>query len=365
MNICFGENLKELRLKANMTQERLADYIGVSFQSISKWERGDTYPDITILPEIASFFNVSVDSLLGVNKAENEQEILDFIEKYDNLSDNAQKEKQILEMYEKYPSDFRIQLRYLGYLMFLSVRDYKKYLPKIQSIYNNIQANCTVDSIRICAKRYLAVHYCELSHIEDSGITVADSEKIIAEMPHMRDGQEFISSYIYDYDDPVCTEKIQEAMDEEISLLIHGISHHVHGYTDERISLDYRIKVAEIVIHLINTFYNDYNYGSEWLDLIYIHGKLGQMYFQKGDKESAVQNLKKAAELTKRFDNMDRFTTLHSSFFEGRQFDKHILGSTINASSNLKNLMTQVYALSEEFRSSKEFQDIIEYLDES
>lgn len=40
MNIYFGENLKELRLKRNLTQEKLADFLGVSFQTVSKWERG-------------------------------------------------------------------------------------------------------------------------------------------------------------------------------------------------------------------------------------------------------------------------------------------------------------------------------------
>ena len=75
MNIYFGENLKRFRLEKNLTQEKLADFLGVSFQSISKWERGDTYPDITMLPSIASFFNVSVDEILGVNKAKEEEEI--------------------------------------------------------------------------------------------------------------------------------------------------------------------------------------------------------------------------------------------------------------------------------------------------
>ena len=56
MNIYFGENLKALRQKRNLTQEKLAEFLNVSFQTISKWERGDTYPDISMLPEIALFF---------------------------------------------------------------------------------------------------------------------------------------------------------------------------------------------------------------------------------------------------------------------------------------------------------------------
>ena len=90
MNIYFGENLKNLRREKNLTQEKLADFLGVSFQTVSKWERGDTYPDITMLPEIAGFFKISVDDLLGVNRAENEKEITEKLQEYDNLTNRFQ-----------------------------------------------------------------------------------------------------------------------------------------------------------------------------------------------------------------------------------------------------------------------------------
>ncbi len=48
MNIYFGENLKKLRKSKNLTQDALADFLGMSFQAVSKWERGETYPDILI-----------------------------------------------------------------------------------------------------------------------------------------------------------------------------------------------------------------------------------------------------------------------------------------------------------------------------
>ena len=117
MNIYLGKNLKRLRLEKNLTQEKLADFLGVSFQSISKWERGDTYPDITMLPEIASFFKVSIDELLGVNKAQEEEEIKRLLEEHDNFTDSKLIKESIYLLKDKYPNDFRVQLRYMGYLI--------------------------------------------------------------------------------------------------------------------------------------------------------------------------------------------------------------------------------------------------------
>lgn len=58
--------IAELRKNKGIGQQDLADVLGVSFQSVSKWETGTTMPDITLLPSIAEYFNVSVDELLGL-----------------------------------------------------------------------------------------------------------------------------------------------------------------------------------------------------------------------------------------------------------------------------------------------------------
>lgn len=58
-----------------ITQQELADFLGVSKASVSKWETGQTYPDITSLPLLAAYFNVSIDSLLGYESQLNQKEI--------------------------------------------------------------------------------------------------------------------------------------------------------------------------------------------------------------------------------------------------------------------------------------------------
>ncbi len=63
--ITVGERIAELRKRKSMTQEELAAIIGVSSQSVSKWENGINMPDIMMLPVIADTFDVTVDMLYG------------------------------------------------------------------------------------------------------------------------------------------------------------------------------------------------------------------------------------------------------------------------------------------------------------
>ncbi|MCJ8171342.1 helix-turn-helix domain-containing protein [Clostridium botulinum] len=61
----IGKCIIHKRKEKGITQEQLANYIGVSKASVSKWESGSSYPDILFLPELATYFNISVDELLG------------------------------------------------------------------------------------------------------------------------------------------------------------------------------------------------------------------------------------------------------------------------------------------------------------
>lgn len=63
-----GRKINQLRKNANMTQMELADKLGISYQAVSNWERGESMPDISKLPELAEILNTSIDELLGDQK---------------------------------------------------------------------------------------------------------------------------------------------------------------------------------------------------------------------------------------------------------------------------------------------------------
>ena len=60
----IGRQISSLRKKKGMTQMELADALGISYQAVSNWERGNTMPDISKLPELAEIFGVSIEEIL-------------------------------------------------------------------------------------------------------------------------------------------------------------------------------------------------------------------------------------------------------------------------------------------------------------
>ena len=72
MTIYFAEIFKKLRLNQELTQEQMADILCISPQAVSRWECGTTTPDISLLPVIADYFDVTIEELLGTGKSQKE-----------------------------------------------------------------------------------------------------------------------------------------------------------------------------------------------------------------------------------------------------------------------------------------------------
>ncbi len=94
MFIIQGDDMKEIniartlvdkRKEKSITQEELAKYIGVSKASVSKWETGQSYPDITFLPQLAAYFNISIDELMDYKPQMSKEDIRKV---YHKLSDD-------------------------------------------------------------------------------------------------------------------------------------------------------------------------------------------------------------------------------------------------------------------------------------
>ena len=77
MQVKIGEKIKELRKRDGRTQEEIASSLGVTSQAVSRWEANGGYPDMEIMPNIASLFGVSIDALFGYDGVDRKNRLPD------------------------------------------------------------------------------------------------------------------------------------------------------------------------------------------------------------------------------------------------------------------------------------------------
>ncbi len=134
MNINFAQNFKKLRKEKGITQERIAEELGVSGQSVSRWELGICYPDFELLPPIANYFGVTIDTLLSNDKDAREKDRDYFIETVDTLPLDETRIEFVCGYCRKYPDD-----DFYTYNLLVSIAYYingdseksKKYMPTL------------------------------------------------------------------------------------------------------------------------------------------------------------------------------------------------------------------------------------------
>lgn len=152
MQLKIGEKIKSLRKEKNISQEVLAQYLGVTFQAVSKWENGAALPDVATIPAIALFFGVSTDQLFDIHLMEIEQqvsEICDAAVKYRD-TEPAKGEKILQDGLKKFPGN-DILLNNLLYFLRSPERD-----EELIRLCKSLIEGAKDDAIRYDACRILA-----------------------------------------------------------------------------------------------------------------------------------------------------------------------------------------------------------------
>ena len=157
MKITIGTNIKRLRTEKGVTQEQLAEAMNVTCAAVSKWERGDTFPDITALQPLAFYFGVSLDTLMGYDKEKYEKEIDEILTEYRKTGDRRIIEKA----YREYPNDYKIMYCYMwSFGVYDAEPDLDlalKHKDALEKICDKILDGCTDIGIRTGAWKMKAI----------------------------------------------------------------------------------------------------------------------------------------------------------------------------------------------------------------
>ena len=198
MVIKIGAKIKVLRKSANVTQEKFADYLGITPQAISRWESENAYPDIEIIPSIANFFNVTTDELLGVDIQKKQEKLNEIYNLLKEKSSKGLMDDGITicrNAINEFPNDYKLLRELSAFLsgksgMTENTEERQKYDKEAIAINERILEDCTDDEIRSSALLSLAYGYDNIGEKEKS-------EETAMKMPSFYCTRETVLANIY------------------------------------------------------------------------------------------------------------------------------------------------------------------------
>jgi len=181
----IAENLKALRKSKEWTQEEVAEIVGVSPQSVSKWERGDSYPDITLLPSLANLYKVSVDAIIGmdkINEAEARTKLFQSGHGHLRQGNGKAAAKVFTDALKTFPNDESIMTELA---LVLSLECDPEKLKQAASLCERVLSGSPDEKVRHTARAAICFIYFKLGE-KDKAVSAARN------LPHLRESRENI-----------------------------------------------------------------------------------------------------------------------------------------------------------------------------
>ncbi|MDR1465170.1 MAG: helix-turn-helix domain-containing protein [Oscillospiraceae bacterium] len=376
MQIKFGETVKRLRRARGLTQEQLASQLNVAFQTISKWERDESYPDLTMLPVLARFFGVTADTLLAADEAENERRIQEILDAYDNRKpDTAAGHLPTLRAaVGNFPLDYRLWVRYMECRLSCThgLNEGQAAAKEVREIYENIDVHCTNDGVRMWAKRLFVMHLHSLAQPvrpdERAGDPAlqAEAERILAEMPALRTCREHIATMV-----SLPGEAHLRAVQSEISSLLwmlsHALAHHdlVQAFPGEEATYAHAAEIVagwETLLRVFGAIFPDGDYGQSAVQVIYACGHLAFYRSLLAAKDPAQTDaafaaLRRGLELAAAFDAQPQVVAHTSFLVRGLPYDKSMHDRGM--AGRMRELFEERYPWPEAFRADPRFGELL------
>lgn len=291
------------RRKRNMTQEELAAALGVTAQSVSKWERGG-YPDITMLPGIANYFEITVDELIGNDELSQETDIENFYENIHGGNTREERTKLALEYVRKYPKNYRIAHTAAEFLMSLPESQREPHLPLIRELCEKIIGECTVTAFREDAIRMMS-SICTDEEFNEKWFLLCAAGYDVYQGEVLEDRL---------WKQGRCEESRQRFDINNFRLICHFLfrQHRNHGAPERSLEWHaFRIRFLEFLAE-------DITVPNAWLGAYaHIHLYAAHAAFGCGKKEEGYAYLDKAMELFPKWCDISKFALLDTGNPQG------------------------------------------------
>lgn len=314
MTLSFGNTIKNLRIKRGLSQEKLAEHLGVAPQSISKWERNEGYPDITFLIPLAEFFDVTLDTLMGRDESKKElkiQNILSQIEHCRHTGDHETKNKLIKEAFKEFPYDFRIVSWYTVVLS--DVENITENQREIEHLCEYILDECTEDKHRYEAISVLIDLYSRLGDYETAKLYTD-------RLPDMNYSKEFLMCNIYPEGDERDFHAMAEFIDRAMENLL-WFSCQIAGQRTELTNAE-RIEILERMCTAAEAIYPDFDHCGCHSVMADIYLSLYRYHSEEGRVSAALDALDLCFKHEKALDETEDSVVEHTSvLLRGHSFD--------------------------------------------
>ena len=155
----LGKTIKRLRREKGITQEQLAESIGITSRAVSGWECDRTAPDISHVPLLCRIFEVSADELLGIDLEHSESEIRAYLDEAETLGHTGQGEERtalLREANRRFPREWRIMLRLADSIVCENSRKNRQEYDEVFALCRRILSESTDSAIRYEAIETLA-----------------------------------------------------------------------------------------------------------------------------------------------------------------------------------------------------------------